>query len=214
MTDVHRLGLYAILPRTRALGPFDRFALWVQGCPRACPGCMTPDARPFRDDRWVSLDALSARILAEPGIEGITVSGGEPFCQAEALSMLLERICRSRDMGVIAYTGFTREQLWDPVECGDTDAARRLLSRVDLLIDGPYVRELDDGLSLRGSSNQRIHLLTGRYAGVAGRCYGATSRHVELHLRDDGLFLAGIPGPDALKKWRDRTVILPGPHEA
>jgi anaerobic ribonucleoside-triphosphate reductase activating protein len=54
------LTLYARLPRTRALGPCTRFALWVQGCPFHCPGCMTPDARPFAGGETVAIDRLAA----------------------------------------------------------------------------------------------------------------------------------------------------------
>jgi len=69
------------------------------------------------------------------------------------------------------------------------------------------VRELDDGLSLRGSSNQNVCLMTGRYAKVAGKYYGQSRRKVELHLLKNEIFLAGIPGPEMLEKWKERQLL-------
>ena len=95
------LTLYARLPRTRALGPFTRFALWVQGCPFHCPGCMTPDARPFEGGETVAIDRLAAEVLAVDDIEGLTVSGGEPFTQAAGLAALVRQVRAYRDLGLI-----------------------------------------------------------------------------------------------------------------
>ncbi len=65
---------------------------------------------------------------------------------------------------------------------------------IDLLIDGPYIETLNDGLSLRGSANQGLHLLTERYANVIEKHYCQPRRAVELHLQDREVLLAGIPG--------------------
>ena len=70
--------------------------------------------------------------------------------------------------------------------------AAGLLAETDLLIDGPYVRELDDGRSLRGSSNQRVLPLTDRYASVLG-LYGAEGRRREVFNYPSGVFEVGIP---------------------
>ncbi|MFW6333421.1 MAG: 4Fe-4S single cluster domain-containing protein [Thermodesulfobacteriota bacterium] len=200
------IRLYAVLPQTRALGPFLRFALWVQGCRRNCPGCMTPNARPLEGGCLVEIDRLAADILRTPDIEGVTISGGEPFLQSTALSRLIRRIRARRDLGVILYTGYTVEELREEGAAG-LPGIGGLLGQIDLLIDGPYLEPLNDGLSLRGSANQRIHCLTDRYTEPANRLYGRPGRDVELHYLSDGPFLAGIPGPDTLKKWRNKGLL-------
>lgn len=155
----------------RVLGPGVRYVLWVQGCDRRCPGCTAPTAWDMKAGQPVSAAALAWEI-ALSGAEGLTISGGEPFLQAKALGRMVELIRRRRDMGVIVYTGFLHEDLLG------MDDARALLSQTDLLIDGPYIRELDDGRSLRGSSNQRVLPLTERYRDAL--ClYGAEGRPVE-----------------------------------
>ena len=73
--------------------------------------------------------------------EGITISGGEPFLQAEELATMIDGIKAKRDYGVIIYTGFLKEELDKKNENG----VQRLLLHADILIDGHYIKELDDG---------------------------------------------------------------------
>ncbi len=148
--------VYMKEPEVRVLGPGKRFVLWVQGCNQNCPGCVAESARNMTDGTQIEIDALAFEI-AYSRADGITISGGEPFLQAGELYELLKKIHRKRDMGVIVYTGYHYEDLIRD------ENARKLLSETDLLIDGPYVRELDDGKSMRGSSNQRLIFLTDRY---------------------------------------------------
>jgi anaerobic ribonucleoside-triphosphate reductase activating protein len=152
----------------------------------------------------VAVPALAEKILATEGVEGITITGGEPFLQAEGLAKLVGEVRSQRDFGVIVYTGFTLAQLEEKAE--REPAIRELLETIDLLIDGPYLAELDDGRSLRGSDNQEVHPLTDRYAEIVSDWYGRSRRAAELHLVGDELFLAGIPGRDILRKWRDKEL--------
>lgn len=176
-------------PAVRVLGPGVRYALWVQGCGRRCPGCTAPTAWRMEEGQPIPAAALAWEI-ALSGADGLTISGGEPFLQAEALGGMVEQIRRRRDMGVIVYTGFLYEELLGMEE------AQALLTRTDLLIDGPYIRELDDGRSLRGSSNQRVLPLTERYRGDLG-LYGAEGRPVE-HFRH-GVEIHDVGVADHLK---------------
>ncbi len=205
------LLLYAHVPTTRTLGPFQRFAIWTQGCHRACPSCMTPDARDFDRGYRVDVMMLAREIVSVPDIEGITISGGEPFLQASALVALIDAIRGQRDLGVIVYTGFVLQELHQESVSKDRNI-NRLLERIDLLIDGPYMRELDDGLSLRGSSNQEVHILTGRYMGIARDFFGSRGRAVEMHVLEDGLMLVGIPGRSVLEKWNNRQLVNGSAH--
>lgn len=140
---------------------------------------------------------IAELILRDPETEGITISGGEPFLQAEALRELVGIVRSRRDYGVIIYTGFTlgelkkkRDAAWDG-----------FLDCCDILIDGPYVAELNDGKSLRGSSNQTVIPLTDRYVKYLGM-YGADHRGIEFLTKEGGKTrMVGIPPRRIIEKF-------------
>ncbi len=177
------LNLAAFCPSTRALGPGERAALWVQGCPFHCSGCIAPDWLPFKPANLVSPADLARRILASP-VTGLTLSGGEPMLQAQALSDLVALLRAQRSIDVICFTGFRYEQLQD------LPSAALLLAQLDLLIDGPYLGALNDNRGLRGSSNQRFIFLSPRLRGFD---FASAPRKVEVFLSDGQAFLVGVP---------------------
>lgn len=182
------IRLYQREPQVYTLGPGKRYCIWVQGCERRCPGCISVYSRDFQDGYLMSVGALALEIkLCRP--EGITISGGEPFLQAEALGELLHLLKDKMDcdVGVIVYTGYTLEELHQ------LPFAEKLLAYTDLLIDGPYVQELDDGLSLRGSSNQRVIPLTDRYnTPDVLSLYGQKTRRVQVVHHGFGISRIGV----------------------
>ncbi|MBW7957664.1 MAG: radical SAM protein [Deltaproteobacteria bacterium] len=155
--DSTLLNIHAILPRSRVNGPGLRLVVFFQGCKRGCRGCFNPDTHALGQR-----DLLSAACIMErhhsPEIEGITVSGGEPFLQPHGLKELL-LAGRARGLSTLVYTGFILEDLEaDPL-------MRGCLSLIDVLVDGPYEREMpEETLLPRGSTNQRFHFLTPRYS--------------------------------------------------
>jgi anaerobic ribonucleoside-triphosphate reductase activating protein len=164
---------------------------------------MTQDARPFTGGYSSSVTNLAERILSVPEVEGITLSGGEPFAQASALAALIRQVRIKRDMGVMVYTGYTLAEIQRRA-AGDNGVAH-LLANVDLLIDGRYQAKLDDGGRWRGSSNQVAHCLTPRYREAVSAEFGQPGRRIELHLQQKGVMLAGVPGEDALALWLKMT---------
>ena len=137
-------------------GPGLRFTVFTQGCPHRCPGCHNPGTHDPAGGREVSVAELAAELAAElsgnPLTDGLTLSGGEPFCQA-AECAALARIARERGLNVWAYTGYTYERLL----AGEVPDALALLEQVDVLVDGEFVEALRDiSLRFRGSSNQRL----------------------------------------------------------
>lgn len=162
--------------RDGVLGPFDRYCLWVSGCPRNCKGCISPESHDMYSGKKYDTHTLAWEIILSR-VEGITISGGEPLMQAEALCELLNTVKNHRDLGVIIYTGYLFEEL--PA----LPHGNELAKLCDLIIDGPYVQKLDDGKALRGSSNQKVIAITDRYEKYLS-LYGADHRSVQINSND------------------------------
>ena len=180
-----KLNIYITEKRITTLGPGSRFGLWVQGCHKNCEGCVAKASHDSDSGRTVDVGALSWEII-NSDVEGVTVSGGEPFLQAEALTELIKKVKKLKDIGVIIYTGYLLEEL------EMIPGAKELLKLTDLLVDGPYIKELDDGKSLRGSSNQRVIPLSERYKDSL-ELYGADGRETEVFEHSDKINIVGIP---------------------
>ena len=146
------LRLFGIVEESVVDGPGFRYTIFVQGCPHGCPGCHNPGSHPFTGGTLRDIDSLFQEIRTNPLLKGVTFSGGEPFCQAEALAELA-RLVHGAGKDVACYTGWTYEQLLEK----NDPAVNALLAQVDLLIDGPFVLEQRNlELRFRGSENQRL----------------------------------------------------------
>ncbi len=133
-------------------GPGFRFTLFTQGCPHHCPGCHNPQTHDFAGGREVELDTLLHDACRSPLVKGVTFSGGEPFCQPEPLYRLAVEL-KARGKHLMAYSGYTFEQL----TALDDPFVHKLLSQLDLLVDGPFIEaERNIDLRFRGSANQRV----------------------------------------------------------
>lgn len=176
------------VPDTVSEGPGRRFAVWVQGCPLRCPGCCNPEMLTAEGgERW-PVDRLARQILATPGIEGLTLAGGEPFSQAAACAELCERV-RAGGLSVMVFSGYTLGELTAP---GVDPAWGRLLARVDLLVDGRYEREQPETRRRWiGSRNQQLHFFSDRYAPDDPAFTAANT--VELRLVGGTLSINGWP---------------------
>ena len=139
-------------PESIVDGPGFRYTVFTQGCPHNCPGCHNPQTHPFEGGKVVDIHTILADVCENPLLMGITLSGGEPFCQPAPLAELA-RMAHEKGLDVVTFTGYLYEQLLakhDP-------AVDDLLAQTDLLIDGPFVlAEKDLTLRFRGSRNQRV----------------------------------------------------------
>lgn len=152
------LNLHATQARSRANGPGVRFTVWVQGCSLGCVGCFNaPTHDPQGANRVVAAEALIDEVLACDGLDGISVSGGEPFEQPEALLALVRGMRARSPLSILVFSGFARAEI-EALPLGSA-----ILASIDVLIDGRYVRGEHHGTGLRGSANQQVHLLTARY---------------------------------------------------
>jgi anaerobic ribonucleoside-triphosphate reductase activating protein len=196
-TEESYLNVYMRYPKTETLGPGHRYALWVQGCPFKCQGCMTPNSLDQNLGEIVPIQTIVNEILEQEEIEGITISGGEPFMQASALSNLIDQVKSIKNLGIIVYTGYTLEMIKKTINNQVNHPFDLLLKRIDLLIDGPYIEHLNDGLSLRGSSNQKVHMLSIRYQNQLSM-YGQVGRKVEMIANRFQIDMIGIPTSNIL----------------
>lgn len=131
-------------------GPGIRMVLWTQGCEHHCPGCHNPQTHARDGGLLYDVAECIDQIRKAPLQTGLTLSGGEPFLQAETL-MPIAKAAKERNWSLWAYSGFTFEQiLADPIK-------RSLLELLDVLVDGKFVESLKDyRLQFKGSMNQRI----------------------------------------------------------
>ena len=198
-----------MVERCRVLGPGERFVLWVQGCPLRCPGCHNPQFLEFKHATWIGVESLADRIATVRGIEGLTVVGGEPFAQARALASLARKV-RDSGLSVMAYSGFTYEELAD--EC--VPGAVSLLNASDLLMDGPYLRGRPTEKPWRGSDNQRLIALSARYGKDEVLAWNQpVGQSFELRVRGDGTVeVLGIPPADLVETSVERELSCRAPE--
>jgi anaerobic ribonucleoside-triphosphate reductase activating protein len=175
----------------RSLGPGRRIGVWFQGCSIRCQGCISVDT--WSPDRgWTSaravLDALGDWAA---DADGATVSGGEPFDQADALKeVLLGLRARMRgDSDILIFSGYSHEKL-EPT-------LGQFAGLYDAIITDPYDASTPQSLALRGSDNQRLFFGTElgriRFSSFE-RKREDTDRQLDVMFDADGsAWLAGIP---------------------
>ncbi len=187
-----RLTVTRLQERTEALGPGLRAVVWFHGCALRCPGCIAKEMNESKENSSWCPDQLARWLLSLPEIEGVTLSGGDPFDQSPvALQQLLERIRADGRLSILCYTGRTLEQLERALP---HPLRQSILDCLDVLIDGPYIEALNDGGIWRGSSNQKIHFLSPRYRHLEASVSTSTERRLEARIGASGsLELTGIP---------------------
>ena len=184
------INVAGVIPGTRDEGPGLRSALWVQGCSLRCPACCNPHLWHQRPARLARPAEIAEEMLAAPGIEGVTLLGGEPFEQAAPLAELA-RLVREAGMSVMVFSGYTLAEL------RARPRAAALLARVDLLVDGRYeeARRVTDRRWI-GSSNQEVHVLSDRYRHLdepRGGAWDDGANVIELRLRGSEITINGFP---------------------
>jgi anaerobic ribonucleoside-triphosphate reductase activating protein len=200
------LRVAQIVPCTEAEGPGKRFALWFQGCPLRCPGCCNPEMLPFEGGTAMKLEEVVAQLqetAAMTELEGITLLGGEPLAHAVG-GAALARVAHEMNLNVMIFTGY----LLEDAQKKDEPGVKELLAETDILVDGPYVRELpESNRRWIGSSNQRIHFLSDRCDPNDPRWLQKNT--LEIRLRDGELSVNGFPARQAVGLWKRPRVVGP-----
>lgn len=135
-------------------GPGIRYVIFTQGCPHNCKNCHNPETHNYNGGKKINIDLIINDILKNPLLQGVTISGGDPFVQANEVSKLVSKIKEKTNLNVIIYTGFTYEYLLK--NANEQNNYLSVLNTADILIDGKFDETLKDStLLFRGSSNQK-----------------------------------------------------------
>nr|ELR5221081.1 radical SAM protein [Providencia rettgeri]ELR5224608.1 radical SAM protein [Providencia rettgeri] len=181
-----------------ALGPGKRIGIWFQGCSLRCKGCLSPDTWQVKDNN-ITVEQLLEQITEWlPLADGITISGGEPFEQPEALFSLVRGLKQRTDADILVYSGYQWEHIGESVS--------QMAPYIDALISEPFKVALPQTQMLKGSDNQRLHMLTplGRTRFIAyQRATTLEDKVLDLAFDETGrLFLAGVPERDDMLRLR------------
>ncbi len=177
-------------------GPGVRSVVWVQGCRRRCPGCINPHTHAHEPVKLLDPQQLGRQLAEVRDTVGITLSGGEPFEQAEACAILAETV-KKAGKTVMVFTGFSL----DEIRACDEPAVQRFLRATDLIVAGPYVQELKcESKMWRASSNQTVHFLNGSEVTEDELL---DTPVIEVQADGGTLSYTGFPDPEDLT-WFDR----------
>lgn len=147
-----RISLSGITGDSIVDGPGLRLTIFTQGCLHHCPGCHNPQTHDPEGGSWADTEDILAAAAENPLLDGITLSGGDPFLQPVPCLALAEG-AHKIGLNVWTYTGYTWEALLE-----ENDAEKlALLKETDVLVDGPFLlaeRSLE--LQFCGSRNQRL----------------------------------------------------------
>lgn len=146
------VGISRIHFPVTTLGPGRRLGIWFQGCSLRCEGCISVDTWATAKT-LIPIEQLMTKLSSYlPLIDGITISGGEPFDQFEALLAIVVQLRERTKVDILVYTGYAVEDI--------TDQLQQIKPYIDVLISDPFQRQSSQTLRLRGSDNQRLHCFT------------------------------------------------------
>ena len=176
-----------IVEKTSVEGPFLRAAIWFQGCTINCPGCCNPEFQAIEGGELLTAGDLLNRVMNIHEIEGVTLLGGEPLDQAFELELFLKELKRETNLGVVLFTGYTSEQIFEDYRC------RSIAALCDLIIAGPFVKEqTPDRRMWIGSKNQKIIEITDRYKDLC-QSWPMGKLDIEICISDGEISFNGTP---------------------
>lgn len=178
------------------LGPGRRIGIWLQGCSIRCKGCVSVDTWDADPLRAVKIQDLLGwcRQTSRNVLDGITISGGEPFDQPDALAALLRGLHGWRrqsgvDFDILCYSGYPLKTL--------ESSHKNLLALLDAVIPEPYAEALPLGLLWRGSANQALVPLSERgrvrYGAFVDRTVASEGKRMQVAVEGKRIWMIGIP---------------------
>lgn len=181
------------------LGPGRRLGIWFQGCSIRCPGCISMDTWVEGRGNTTVEEVVNSIIPWISKADGITISGGEPFDQPDALLELTARIRSKTEADILVFTGYPWASIRDMI--GASPAT------IDALVTGPFDFEEKQTLALRGSDNQELHFITekggARFATFERRAH-ERDRSVDVMFDENGdVWFAGIPARNDFRRLQE-----------
>lgn len=149
-----QIKIAGIIKESIVDGPGIRLVIFTQGCVHNCIGCHNPETHSFSGGYYMKIDEIMEMIKKNPLLDGITLSGGDPFVQAKACANLANKV-QKLGLNVVTYTGYTFDEIIKEMEINHS--WEQLLRATDILIDGPFnIDKRNLLLKFKGSENQRI----------------------------------------------------------
>lgn len=179
-----------ILYPVEVLGPGKRIGIWFCGCKHKCKGCSNPELWQKYEKYKIDINDLMILIHQISGtntVDGFTITGGDPMEQSDELMELLIKLKHISD-DILVYTGYEIEELHE-----------NQLKNISVLIDGKYKEELNNNSILRGSSNQRIHVLDEKQRNKYETYLKTESNKIQNFNTNDGFVSVGIHKPDFME---------------
>ncbi len=171
----------------KTLGYGNRIGIWTVGCNHYCRNCSNPELWSLDEGKSISVNQIIECVKKVEGADGITITGGDPFLQDDELYQLVVQLLEIGYEDILVYTGYTIEELQYK-----SIFSRSILEKIGILVDGPYVDELNDNKSIRGSINQKIYILNPslkkRYINVEN-----WERKNQIVMNDNNVMCVGLP---------------------
>jgi anaerobic ribonucleoside-triphosphate reductase activating protein len=190
----------------RSLGPGMRIGFWFQGCSIHCSGCVTKESWDFDESRARDLDEIIECVsrFQRSGTmtDGLTISGGEPFDQPDALMALLRQVNAMGMDDILIYTGYAAGEI-----------SRRLPELPGLasaMVGGPFEAGNLTDSTWKGSENQTFHLFREKFRGRYDPWLSGTRRALQYVRGNGGGFLIGVPRQNDVERLRGKADLLLG----
>jgi anaerobic ribonucleoside-triphosphate reductase activating protein len=187
-----------VLYPVEVLGYGKRVGIWLCGCNHNCKGCSNPELWGFDDKCKISVASLCTileGLSSKHKVDGFTITGGEPFEQSEELAQLVESL-KSISSDILVYTGYTLQEL----QLMKKASVEYVLQNISVLIDGKYIEEQNTNVVLRGSYNQKIHILNSIYTDRYNSYINTSINKIQNFRTVDGIVSVGIHKPDFINE--------------
>jgi anaerobic ribonucleoside-triphosphate reductase activating protein len=184
------MNVARILFPVKVLGPGDRIGIWFAGCEHHCPGCSNPELWEQKTCYQTDLSTVMKliRLISDQNkVDGITITGGDPFYQPESLRELLVEL-RKIIKDILVYTGYSYDQL--KIQYKD------IMCNISVLIDGKYVENQNRGAILRGSDNQNMIFLDEDIRPLYEKYIETQTSSIQNFSTNDGIISVGIHRPN------------------